>query len=345
MRNSWKDALKAGGAALGSYIAYRAITSRTRRYDFRNRVVVITGGSRGLGLVIARQLAAEGALLAICARDEEEVNRAAADLRSRGARVFSYICDVTKSDELSNFLTNSQYELGPVDVLLNVAGVIQVGPFETQTEADYEEALKVHFWAPLRAMEQVLPDMCARGGGRIVNISSIGGRIGVPHLAPYCASKFALNGLSQALRAELARYSVYITTVCPGLMRTGSPRHAWFKGQHRKEYAWFSISGAMPGFSVSAESAARQVINACRYGRAMLTISLPAKLGVALNTLAPELTADLAGLAAQLLPGPGGVGATAIEGSGSTSSWSPSLLTILNERAAISNNEMCNGSV
>jgi short-subunit dehydrogenase len=319
--------------------------AQARRYDFRNRVVVITGGSRGLGLVIARQLLAEGADLAICARDEKEVNSAAAELRARGGRVFSYICDITKADELSNFLTNASYEFGPIDVLINVAGVIQVGPFETQTEADYEEALRVHFWAPLRAMEQVLPEMCARRHGRIVNISSIGGKIGVPHLAPYCASKFALNGLSQSLRAELARYGVYVTTVCPGLMRTGSPRHAWFKGQHRKEYAWFSISDAMPGLSVSAEAAAKRIINACRYGRAMLTISLPAKLGVVLNTLAPELTADMSGLAARLLPGPGGVGTTAVEGSGSTSAWSPSLLTLLNERAAVANNEMCDGGI
>ncbi|HEX6962476.1 MAG TPA: ketoacyl reductase, partial [Lacipirellula sp.] len=122
------------------------------------------------------------------------------------------------------------------------------------------------------------------------------------------------------------------------------PRHAWFKGQHRKEYAWFSISDAMPGLSVSAETAARQVFNACRYGRAMLTISVPAKLGVVLNTLAPELMADLAGLAARLLPGPGGVGTTAVEGSGSTSAWSPSPLTILNERAAAANNQMCDGA-
>jgi short-subunit dehydrogenase len=302
--------------------------------------VAITGGSRGLGLVIARKLAAEGARLAICARDEQEINQATEDLRSRGATVFAYLCDITRPRELSDFLTNARYELGPIDVLINNAGVIQVGPLENQTEKDYEEAMAVHFWAPLRAMEQVLPEMISRGEGRIVNISSIGGRIGVPHLAPYCASKFALNGVSQAFRAELARYGVYVTTVCPGMMRTGSPRHAWFKGQHRKEHAWFSISGSLPGFSVSAESAARKVIDACRYGRAMLTISLPAKLGVCMNALAPELTSDMAGVAGSLLPEPGGVGATAIEGSGSKSAWSPSLLTALNERAAVANNEM-----
>jgi short-subunit dehydrogenase len=328
------------GLAAGGYGAYRVAMSKARQIGFRDRVVAITGGSRGLGLVIARQLAQKGARLAICARKEHEINEATDDLRSRGATVFAYICDITKPNELRDFLTNVRYELGPIDVLINDAGVIQVGPLEVQTEQDYEEAMAVHFWAPLRAMEQVLPDMISRGEGRIVNISSIGGKIGVPHLAPYCASKFALNGLSQSFRAELARYGVYVTTVCPGLMRTGSPRHAWFKGQHRNEYAWFSISSGMPGLSVSAESAARKVINACRYGRAMLTISLPAKLGVCMNTLAPELTSDLSAVAAAMLPGPGGVGDKAVEGSGSKSAWSPSILTVLNERAAAANNEM-----
>ena len=336
----WKGALRAVGFGLGGYAAYRAVTSQMRRFDFRDRAVVITGGSRGLGLVIARRLADEGAKLAICARNEQELHRAAQELRGRGAQVFSYACDITHEDRLKNFLANARYELGPIDVLINDAGLIQVGPIETQTQKDYEEALAIHFWAPLVAMQQVIPEMRRRGEGRIVNISSFGGKIGVPHMAPYCASKFALNGLSQAFRAELIRHGIYVTTVCPGLMRTGSPRHALFKGRHREEYAWFSIGAGMPGLSISADAAARKVINACRYGRAMLTISLPAKLGASLNVLAPELVADLSALAASLMPSPGGVGTTAVEGSGSTSGWSPSMLTILNERAAIANNEM-----
>jgi hypothetical protein len=123
-------------------------------------------------------------------------------------------------------------------------------------------------------------------------------------------------------------------------MRTGSPRHGWFKGRHREEYAWFSIGGSTPGLSMNAETAARRILSACRYGRAVLTLSLPAKLAAAMNVLAPELTADLSGVAAQLMPSPGGVGSTSVEGSASTSAWSPSMLTLLTERAAIANNEV-----
>jgi short-subunit dehydrogenase len=185
--------------------------------------------------------------------------------------------------------------------------------------------------------------MRRRGEGRIVNISSIGGEIAVPHLVPYCASKFALNGLSQGLREELIKDGIYVTTVCPGLMRTGSPRHALVKGQHRAEYAWFSIGGALPALSMSADRAARQIINACRYGRAKLVLSLPAKLAVRANALAPELTADINALVAGMLPEPGGVGRASVKGYHSTSEWSPSFLTTLSDRAAERNNELAAG--
>jgi len=340
MASQWKNPLLCAAAAAGGYVALRAALAQMRRYDFADRVAVITGGSRGLGLILARQLADEGARLAICARDERELGRATAELRGRGGEVHSYVCDLSDANQLRDFFQSVRYELGPVDVLINNAGVIQVGPVETQTEKDFEESLAVHLWAPLRAIEEVLPDMRSRRSGRIVNISSIGGKVAIPHLLPYCASKFALSGLSQGFRAELAKYGIYVTTVCPGLMRTGSPRHAWFKGQHREEYAWFSIGGSLPGSSMNAETAAKRILNACRYGRAVLTLSLPAKLAAAMNALAPELTADLSSVAALLMPGPGGVGSTSIEGSASTSPWSPSMLTLLNERAAIANNEV-----
>jgi NAD(P)-dependent dehydrogenase (short-subunit alcohol dehydrogenase family) len=340
MANSWKRMLTAAALGAGAYTAARTAIAFSRRYDFKNRLVVITGGSRGLGLLLARQLADEGAYLVICARDDQELADAADELRFRAPFVAAYSCDLTQPPEIQSLFERIRHEIGSVDVLINNAGIIQVGPVETMTLADYHLAMAIHFWAPLLCTEQVLPDMRRRRHGRIVNISSIGGEIGVPHLVPYCASKFALNGLSQSMRSELAKHSIYVTTVCPGLMRTGSPRHALFKGQHRAEYTWFSIGGGMPLLSMSADRAARQIISACRYGRAKITLSIPAKLAVCANTLAPELTADINSVVASLLPEPGGVGRASIEGQHSTSPLSPSILTTLNDRAAERNNEM-----
>jgi NAD(P)-dependent dehydrogenase (short-subunit alcohol dehydrogenase family) len=337
------SALRNLAAALVGYGAYRIVVDCTRRFDFAGKSVVVTGGSRGLGLVMARQLADEGARLAICSRHEGQLRRAAHELRARGAPVVAETCDVTKPEQLEAFLIHARRQLGPVDVLINNAGVIRVGPLEVQTEADFEDAMAVHFWAPLRAMEHVLPEMRERGDGRIVNIASFGGRVAVPHLGPYCASKFALVGLSQSFRAELAREGVYVTTICPGLMRTGSHRHALFKGRHRAEFAWFSLGASAPVGAMSAERAARQILRACRYGRARATLTLAARAAEIADALAPEAVASAAALANRLLPGaegPDSVGEEAIEGRHSTSAWSPSVATVLGDRAAARNNEL-----
>jgi NAD(P)-dependent dehydrogenase (short-subunit alcohol dehydrogenase family) len=329
--------LMAAGIAGG--LAFRALLRRSRRISFRDRVVLITGGSRGLGLVLARELAHAGARLAICARDVAELTRAQAELGQIAAEVFVRVCDVTRQDEVKSLVQNVEAALGPIDVLINNAGIICVGPTETMTIEDYKSALETHLWGPLYTIQSVLPSMRRRGQGRIVNIASIGGKISVPHLVPYCASKFALVGLSQGMRAELAKDGILVTTVNPGLMRTGSPRHAMFKSQHRAEYTWFSISASWPPLSISAERAARKIINACRYGDAELVISVPAKMAVLLNSLAPQLIAEVMAVGNRLLPGPND-NTEALKGFESESALSPSWLTVLNERAAYRNNEV-----
>lgn len=319
----------------------KSLLGRSSEYEFKDKIVLITGGSRGLGLVLAREFAAEGARLVICARDEDELERARIDLESRGAEVMIYRCDVTNRTDVLEMVAAIESRLGGVDVLVNNAGVIQMGPLEVMTHADFEKAMNAHFWGPLNTMMAVLPRMRQKKSGRIVNISSISGKVSVPHLVPYSASKFALTGLSKGMRTELLKDGIAVTTICPGLMRTGSPRNAGFKGKHREEYAWFSISDALPLLSVSAESAARQIVNACRRGRAELVISIPAKLAVLLDTLLPEVTSNLFALANKLLlPTPGDIGEREAKGKESESALSPSWLTTLSEQAAVRNNEV-----
>jgi short-subunit dehydrogenase len=191
-------------------------------------------------------------------------------------------------------------------------------------------------------MTAAIPAMRRQGGGRIVNVASIGGKIAVPHLAPYCASKFALAGLSDAVRGEVAKDDIYVTTVCPGLMRTGSPFNAWFKGRHRDEFAWFVISDSMPVASIDASRAAAQIVDACRHGDAELVITWPARLAVIANAMMPEAVALALGLANRvLLPPPtDGSGDRRHSGWQSLSDRVPSKLTALTERAAEQNNEL-----
>jgi NAD(P)-dependent dehydrogenase (short-subunit alcohol dehydrogenase family) len=295
-----------------------------------------------LGLLVARQLAAEGARLTIAARDQAELERARDELSTRGADVHVSVCNVGIREEAERLIEEVIDRTGGIDVLINNAGIIKVGPLEHMQVEDFEEAMAVHFWGPLHTMLAAIPAMRKNGMGRIVNVSSIGGRIGVPHLTPYCASKFALAGLSDSMRAELARHGIAVTTVTPGLMRTGSPFNAWFKGRHRDEFAWFLISDSVPVASIDAGRAASQLVDACRYGDPELVIAWPAKLAIVANAVMPQAVAMAMDLANQLvLPDPSDNGGSAAHsGWQSMSERTPSTLIRLTERAAAANNEL-----
>jgi NAD(P)-dependent dehydrogenase (short-subunit alcohol dehydrogenase family) len=341
MNKQEKIAASVAAGVAAAMVMSRAMRGR-RRIDFAGRHVVITGGSRGLGLVLARQLAAEGARLCLLARDSAELERAQHELRSGwAADVMVIRCDVRRHADVRAAIDTLLQSWDAIDVLINNAGVIQVGPLEHMSREDFENAMATHFWGPLQMMQECIPVMRRRGFGRIVNVSSIGGKVAVPHLAPYCASKFALTGLSDAVRAELNQYGIRVTTVIPGLMRTGSPRNANMKGQHESEYAWFAIADALPGLSVSAESAAQQIVDACRYGDPELTIGPHARAAILANAIAPGLVAAGMMLATRFLPGPSGSeGDRQKAGWESQSRWAPSFVTQLGDRAAVRNNEV-----
>ena len=225
--------------------------------------------------------------------------------------------------------------------MINNAGIIQVGPLEHMKLSDYEDAMNTHFWGPLFLVLAVLPHMRNQGGGRIVNISSVGGRISVPHLVPYSASKFALVGLSDGLRAELARDRIVVTTVCPGLMRIGSPINAAFKGQRAQEYSWFAVASSLPVMTISAERAARQILDACRRGDAELVITVQAKLAVIARTIAPQLFSDAMSFVQRLLPRTAGPeGDVAQPGRSVGSDWARSPILAPMYAAAQKNNEL-----
>ncbi|MGI4822021.1 MAG: SDR family NAD(P)-dependent oxidoreductase [Janthinobacterium lividum] len=338
--SSWLWAAGLGVAALASTV-WR---NRRGSYELTGRTVLITGGSRGLGLVLARLAVAEGARVAICARDEQELERARQDLLTYGAAekdVLALARDITDAAEVRALVTEVESRFGGIDVLINNAGIILGGPLENMDARDFEDSMNTHFWAPFHAMQAVLPGMRRRGEGRIVNISSLGGKVAIPHLTAYSASKFALVGLSEGFRAELSQYGIYVTTVCPGLLRTGSPGHAEIKGQHKKEYAWFSIADAMPGFTMNAEQAARRIWNASRRGDGELILTLPAKLLAAFHGVLPGTTVDVLAWVNRALPATGESAAANERRKGyeSETPLSRSFLTKLNQQEAKRNNE------
>ena len=276
--------------------------------------MLITGGSRGLGLAIARRLRVEGASLALLARNADELERARQDLlaiptpdgSADPGEVLAVPCDLMRPEEISGAVHAVTRHFGALDVVVNDAGIIQAGPLQNMTVEDFERTMQLNFWGAFHVNRAARPHLHGERGARIVNIASIGGRIAVPHLAPYSASKFALVGYSGALAAELARDGIRVTTVLPGLMRTGSHVNAEFKGQHAKEFDWFATSNNFPLDSVSAESAARQIVEACRRGQAVLSFPLSARAAKIAQAVFPNLTARALTWANHyLLPAPG----------------------------------------
>jgi NAD(P)-dependent dehydrogenase (short-subunit alcohol dehydrogenase family) len=325
-----------GIAISAALLAARAGLRRARRMDFANRCVIISGGSRGLGLELARIFVRERAYVALLARDSEELQRASRHLQLRGS-VLPLRCDIRNRKNIDESLRQVLDWRGKIDVLVNNAGIIQVGPYETMNDEDFEDCMEVHFWGPLHLIRQAIPYMKRRGDGRIVNIASFGGKVAVPHLVPYCASKFALVGLSDGIRAELAKDGIHVTTVCPGLMRTGSHLNASFKGRHESEFALFSISNALPIFSVNSARAARQIVRACRYGDPFLMIGPQARALHLINSLFPNLSADVFKAVGRWLP-QATKGQTKL-GWDSRSSLAPRWLTYLSDAAVERNNE------
>lgn len=327
--------------ALGAacYAAATAYVRAMRKFDLRDKVVLITGGSRGLGLVLAREFASRGARVAVCARNRAELSNVETDFHRWGNTLLALECDVTDRAQVEQMISTVERDLGSIDVLVNNAGTILVGPLDNHRIEDFEHAMRTNFWAALYTTFAVLPAMKRRQSGRIVNVGSIGSKLAVPHLLAYSASKFALYGFSQGLRAEVAKDGICVTTAVPGLMRTGSPRHVETKGNHEKEYTWFILSDSMPGLSMSAVRAARKIVNACVAGRGEVQIGLPAKLISKAAALAPNVVGSILSVTnAWVMPEPAD-GTETKKGHEVENAVTRSPLTALTRRAELANNQ------
>jgi short-subunit dehydrogenase len=303
MPRQMQTAMGLSALAIGLLVAGSAL--RRNRYSFRNRTVLITGASRGLGLELARQLATEGARLWLVARSTEDLDRAATELRQTGAFVETIPADLREEQDIDQLVSRVVQTDPVIDVVINNAGTIVVSPFEHAQPEDFEDSLATHFWAPFHVIRKALPHMRRGGDGRIVNISSIGGRIGVPHLAAYAAGKFALTGFSESLGAELAKSGIYVTTVTPGLMRTGSYVGVQLRGQVEKELRWFAAMADTPLLTMQASRAARQIIEAARRRRAAITPLWYARAAQIIDAVAPNTFAAVSSLLNRsVLPSP-----------------------------------------
>lgn len=329
-------AVGVAAAGIGLFAAQR----RARRFQLRDKNVLITGGSRGLGLALAREFGGQGAHIAICARDPEELQAARDQLATHKIDAFTTTCDISDEASVQRMVAEVQARFGAIDVLVNNAGIIAAGPYEAQNLDDFKKVMATNFWGPVYVTTAVLPQMRTRGSGRIVNIASIGGKVSVPHLLPYSCAKFALTGYSEGIHAELGQAGITVTTVAPGLMRTGSYRNVTIKGQHKVEYALFSVLDSLPFASIDVQRAAHQIVNATRRGDAELIITISAQLAAKAAALFPNLTAAVLQATARVLPDAGGPeGYQPKQGYESETPITQSVLTANNQHAAREYNE------
>ena len=287
-----------GVSAIGAVSGVVSVYRRRSRRSLEGKVVLITGSSRGLGLALAEEFGRLGSKLILNARDENELSRAKAILLDRNATletedILTVAADLRVKEEADRLVREAKSRFGRIDVLVNNAGIISVGPIENQTVENFRDLMDTNFFSGVHCSLAVIPEMIARHSGAIVNIASIGGKIAVPHLLPYTASKFAAMGFSQGLNAELRSKGIKVTTVCPGLMRTGSHLNATFTGDAPREYRWFSLGASLPGVSISASAAARKIVMAVATKKSEISITPQAMVAARLGNVFPELTTGI----------------------------------------------------
>jgi len=303
---------------------------------------LVLGASRGLGLLMAAELGAAGYDLAVVARSADGLDAARGDLEATGARVVTLPADLSVRAQAESCVDAAARELGGLDVVIANAGIIQVGPLSAIDAQDVADAHDAIFWAAVYPVLRAVEVMRRAGTrGHIGVVTSIGGKIPTPHLLPYTAAKFATTGFAEALRTEVAKDGITVTTAIPGLMRTGSPRNALVAGDREPEYRWFALLDSIPLLSMDARAAARRIVRATLAGRGEVVLTPAAKVGIRVHGVAPAVTTGLLALLNRLLPDPG-PGASAAPEPGHSLPEQPGwfrALTTLTGRAATRNRE------
>ena len=318
-------------------------------------VALLLGASRGLGLLMAEELVSRGFVVHACARDADELDRAADRLaaggsRDAGPRFVPHVCDVRDAAAVEALVAEVVEADGRLDVAIHVAGVIQVGHVDTVTLGHFHDAIDTMLWGPVHLALAVLPVMRSAGHGRLGVVSSVGGLVAVPRLVPYSVAKFGAVGLAEGLYAELAGTGVTVTAVTPGLMRTGGHVRARFVDDDRADYAWFAPAASLPGLSISAGRAARRIVDGVLAGRPTVELTPLTVVARRVHGLAPATTVRILGVVSRVLPGPsrravdpGSLDAPAVEGGVARSrlgSRFVDALSVLGDRAARRNNEL-----
>ncbi len=248
--------------------------------DLRDRRLLITGASRGIGRCLAERAAGEGARLALVARSADKLEELAASLAAKGTEVIALPADVTSEEDRHRLLQTVVDRFGGLDVLVNNAGVASWGHFASSTEAILRQVMEVNFFAPAELIRQAIPILMKGNQPAIVNVSSLCGRRGLPAWPEHSASKFALCGLTEALRGEMARFDIDVLLVLPGLTRSDVASHLLRKEGRMN----LDFQGAMP-----PEAVAEGILRVIRKNRTETVLGGHARWILRVNKFFPRL--------------------------------------------------------
>lgn len=207
----------------------------------QGKTAYVTGGARGIGRGIVRALAAEGVDVMVADVLIHECEAVAEEVRAMGRRALTMQVDVTRAGEVSRMVAAVEADFGGLDIAVNNAGVVSVAPLDTLEEAEWDRVMDINAKGAFLCCKAALPALRRRGGGRIINVASIAGKEGMATLSHYCASKFAVVGLTNSLAKELAHDNITVNAICPGIVRTAMWDYLsdlWKEGQETPEQSW-----------------------------------------------------------------------------------------------------------
>jgi NAD(P)-dependent dehydrogenase (short-subunit alcohol dehydrogenase family) len=251
--------------------------------SFDGRRALVTGAASGIGRATCVELAKRGAHVELVDIDRDGAELTAEAIRALGREATVYAVDLADSAEVRGLAERVLRDRGPIDVLVNNAGVAVVAPFIRTTEADWEWLLAVNLWGPMRLTRALLPPMLERRHGHIVMVASLAGLVGAPGLVAYGTTKFALVGLTEALRLEIADAGVGVTLVCPGFVRTNFAKASRYDNGDFRRF----LDEPPSWYGMTKERVASELADAVANRRPLVVLG-PEKLGWWLKRLAPE---------------------------------------------------------
>jgi NAD(P)-dependent dehydrogenase (short-subunit alcohol dehydrogenase family) len=277
--------------------------STGHRFDARRmegKVALVTGAASGIGRETALACAGRGARVAVCDVTRLRLDEVATDLRELGVEVVAERVDVSDPDEMESFAETVHSEFGPVDLLINNAGVGLVGGFLDTTLDDWDRLVGINLMGVVHGCHSFLPEMIATGGGgHVVNVASAAGFLANPALCAYTATKFAVLGLSEALRAELRPHGIGVTAICPGVINTPITATSPIRGED-SEQRRERMAGIYERRGYSPERVAERILSAVQRDRAVAPVAPEAHAMYAVSRAAPPVGRWLAGRMAEL---------------------------------------------